>query len=132
VSRLYTNNGSRVEITAAAGSPRVSEIQPYASITAAELTSLSKLTVNFDASVSSSSALLSFRVCRWNGSSTCTWETVASYGIGSTSDRSFTWTTTAPAAYVSPSGELRVSVRGTRNSSSFRTRTDWIRFTIEY
>jgi serine protease AprX len=132
VSRLYTNDGSRVEINSASGSPRVSELQPYATITAAELATLSKLTVNFDGGVSSTGASLSFRVCRWNGGSTCTWETVASYGTGSTSDRSFTWTTTTPAAYVSPSGELRVSVRGTRSSSSFRTRTDWIRFTIEY
>jgi hypothetical protein len=33
---------------------------------------------------------------------------------------------------VSPAGEIRVAVRGTRNSSSFRTRTDWVRFTIEH
>jgi serine protease AprX len=132
VSRLYTNDGSRVEINSASGSPRVSELQPYATVTAAELATLSKLTVNFDAGVSSTGASLSFRVCRWDGGSTCTWETVASYGTGSTSDRSFTWSTATPAAYASPAGELRVSVRGTRNSSSFRTRTDWIRFTIEY
>jgi hypothetical protein len=57
---------------------------------------------------------------------------VSSYGTGRTSDRSFTWANTSPASYVSPSGEIRVSVRGTRNSSTFRTRTDWVRFTIEY
>jgi serine protease AprX len=133
VSRLYTNDGSRVEITSASGSPRVSELQPYATITTTELATLGKLTINFDAGVSSSSASLSFRVCKRNPDSSCTWETVASYGTGTTSDRSFTWTTTSPAQYVSSSGEIRVSVRGTRNSSSsFRTRTDWVRFTIEY
>jgi serine protease AprX len=132
LSRLYSNDSSRVEITSTtSGSPRVSELQPYTTIAEAG-SSLVKLTINFDAGVSHSQASLSFRVCKLNGGSSCTWETVRSYGTGSTSDRSHTWTTTAPADYVSPSGEIRVSVRGTRNSSSFRTRTDWIRFTIEY
>jgi serine protease AprX len=134
VSRLSTNDGVRVEInSASSGTPRVSELQPYATITAAEQSSLSKLTVNFDAGVSSSSASLAFRVCSaWSGSACTSWQQVASYGTGTTSDRSFTWTSTSPNQYVSPSGEIRVSVRGTRNSSSsFRTRTDWIRFTIE-
>jgi hypothetical protein len=132
LSRLSSNNGSRVEITStASGSPRVSELQPYTVITEAA-SSLDKLTVRFDAGVSSANASLSFRVCKLNGGSVCTWETVVSYGTGTTSDRSFTWTTTSPAAYVSSAGEIRVSVRGTGTSSSFRTRTDWIRFTIEY
>jgi hypothetical protein len=132
LSRLYSNNGERVQVTAASGSPRVSELQPYTAIAEAAAV-LDKLTINFDAGVSSSSASLSFRVCKRNPDSSCTWETVASYGTGTTSDRSFTWTTTSPAQYVSPSGEIRASVRGTRNSSSsFRTRTDWVRFTIEY
>jgi serine protease AprX len=132
VSRLYSNDGVRVEINAATGSPRVAELQPFAYITAAEQATLGKLTVNFDAGVSSSSASISFRVCRWDGAS-CIWETVASFGTGTSSDRSFTWTTTAPAAYVSSSGEIRVSVRGARSSSSsFRARADWVRFTIEY
>jgi hypothetical protein len=133
ITRLYSNDATRVEINSTtSGNPRVSELQPYASITPSERASLSRLTVNFDASVSNANASLSFRVCRWNGTSTCTWETVSSYGTGSTSDRSFTWAITSPASYVSPSGEIRVSVRGTRNSSTFRTRTDWVRFTIEY
>jgi hypothetical protein len=133
LSRLFSNDGQRVEVTSTtSGSPRVSELQPYAAI-AEGASSLDKLTVNFDAGVSSSGASLSFRVCKRNADSSCSWETVRSYGTGSTSDRSHTWTTTSPAAYVSASGEMRVSVRGTRSSSSsFRTRTDWIRFTIEY
>jgi serine protease AprX len=133
LSRLFSNDGQRVEVTSTtSGSPRVSELQPYVAI-AESASTLEKLTVNFDAGVSSSGASLSFRVCKRNADSSCTWETVRSYGTGSTSDRSHTWTTTSPGAYVSPSGEIRVSVRGTRNSSSsFRTRTDWIRFTIEY
>jgi serine protease AprX len=133
LSRLFSNDGQRVEVTSTtSGSPRVAELHPYTAIAEA-VSSLDKLTVNFDAGVSSSSASLSFRVCRWNADSTCSWETVRSYSTGSTSDRSYTWTTASPAAYVSSSGEIRVSVRGTRSSSSsFRTRTDWIRFTIEY
>jgi hypothetical protein len=132
VSRLYTNNGVRVEINAASGSPRVANLQPFAYITAVEQASLSKLTVNFDAGVSSSSASISFLVCRWNGAD-CIWELVASYGTGTTADRSFTWTTTSPTAYVSASGEVRVAIRGSRSSSSsFRARADWVRFTIEH
>lgn len=134
VSRLYSNDGVRVEISAASGSPRVAELQPYAVITGPEAASLSKLTVNFDAGVSSSSASLSFHVCNgWSDSTCASWQEVASYGTGRTSDRSFAWTATSSlSSYVSPTGELRVSIRGTRNSSSFRTRTDWVRFTIEY
>ena len=133
LSRLFSNDGSRVEIqSTTSGTPRVSELRPHAVIAPGEQVTLSRLTVDFDAGVSNQNASLSFRVCRWNPDGTCTWEVVASYGTGSTSDRSFTWTTTSPAAYVSPSGEIRVAVRGTRNSSSFRTRTDWVRFTIEY
>ena len=132
-SRLDANDGVRVEIqSTTSGTPRVAELQPFASIAPAEQASLSKLTVNFDAGVSSSSAALSYRVCRRNADGTCTWEVVASYPSNRTADRSFTWTTTSPAAYVSPSGEIRVAIRGTRNSSSFRTRADWVRFTIEY
>ena len=133
LSRLSSNNGVRVEIqSTSSGTPRVAELRPYAVIAPGEQSTLSRLTVDFDAGVTSSSASLVFRVCRWNADGTCTWVDVASYGTGSTADRSFTWTTTSPAAYVSPSGEIRVAVRGTRSSSSFRTRTDWVRFTIEF
>jgi hypothetical protein len=49
-----------------------------------------------------------------------------------TSDRSFTWSNaTNPTDYVSPSGDVRFRVRGTK-SSSFRTRTDLIGLTVEY
>jgi subtilisin family serine protease/fibronectin type 3 domain-containing protein len=133
VSRLQSNDSSRVEISSTtSGSPRVAELRPYATITAAEQTTLRKLTIDFDAGVSSQNASLGFRVCRRDGGSACTWETVASYGVGRTSDRSFTWTTTSPADYVSSAGQIHVAIRGTRSSSSFRTRTDWVRFTIEY
>jgi fibronectin type 3 domain-containing protein/subtilisin family serine protease len=130
-SRLYSNNGVRVEINSTtSGSPRVSELRPHATITAAERATLSKLTISFDAGVSSQSAFISFRVCRWSGTK-CSWKTLASYRKGRTSDRSFTWTKTSPADYVSSSGRIRVAVRGIRGSSSFRTRIDWVRFTVE-
>jgi subtilisin family serine protease/fibronectin type 3 domain-containing protein len=133
ISRLQSNDGARMEIASTtSGTPRVAELRPHATITAAEQATLSKLTIDFDAGVSSQSASLGFRVCRRNGGSACTWETVASYGVERTSDRSFTWTTTSPADYVSSAGQIRVALRGTRSSSSFRTRTDWVRFTIEY
>jgi serine protease AprX len=133
VTRLYSNDGSRVEINSASGSPRVAEIQPYASITAAELATLTKLTVDFDGNVSSSNANLILAVCKRNADDSCTWETVKTWSpAGTTSDRAHTWsTTTSPAQYVSTTGEIRFSVKSTR-SSSFRLRTDWIRFTIAY
>ena len=131
-SRLYSNNGVRVEINSTtSGRPRVSELRPHATITANQRATLSKLTISFDAGVSSPSASISFRVCRWNGGTTCSWKTLASYRKGRTSDRSFTWTKTSPADYVSPSGRIRVAVRGIRGSSPFRTRIDWVRFTVE-
>jgi hypothetical protein len=131
-SRLYSNDGVRVVINStASGRPRVSELRPYVTVSAGERTTLSKLTISFDAGVSSRSASIGLRVCRWNGGATCTWKTVATYRRGRTSDRSFTWTTTSPGDYVSPSGQIRVGVRGTRGSASFRTRTDRVRFTIE-
>ncbi len=49
-----------------------------------------------------------------------------------TSDGTFSWSnSTAPTDYVSAAGEVRFRVRGTA-ASSFRTRTDLVRFTIDY
>jgi hypothetical protein len=65
---------------------------------------------------------------------TATWSTVDGPRTGVTSDRAFTWTNTTTARdYVSSTGEIRFRVRGERSSSSgFTTRTDLVRFSIEY
>jgi hypothetical protein len=49
-----------------------------------------------------------------------------------TSDRSLTWSNSAaPTDYVSASRQIRFRVRRT-STSSFRTRTDLVRFLVDY
>jgi hypothetical protein len=130
VSRLYSNDGSRVEISAAkvTKSSYVAEIQPHASITPAERASLKKLTVEYDGNATSGSAAVTLLIRNFR---TAQWETLDGPRTGVTSDRNFNWSnSTAPTDYVSGSGEVRFAVRGTR-SSGFRTGTDLISFTIE-
>jgi len=130
VSRLGSNDGSRVEITAVNQSGTyVSEIQPYATISAADLSSLKKLTLSYDGNVSNSSASLTVQVRNF---ATGQWQTIFGPTTGVTSDRTVTWSnSTSPASYVdAASGTVRMRIRATR-SKSFRTRTDWVRFRIE-
>jgi Fibronectin type III domain len=129
VSRLYSNDGIRVEISAArVGRTYVAEIQPYATITTAERASLKKLSVEYDGNASSNSAAVTLRIRNFQ---TGQWETLDGPRTGVTTDRNFKWSnSTAPTDYVSGSGEVRFAVRGTR-SSGFQTRTDLISFTIE-
>jgi serine protease AprX len=130
VSRLYNNDSSRLEINGVnGGTTYVSDMYAYASITSAELASLRKVSVNYEGRTNSSGAALSLSAYNWQ---TGSWEVVDGPRTGVTSDRSFTWSNSStPANYVSATGEIRFKVTGTR-SSSFRTQTDWIRFSIEY
>jgi subtilisin family serine protease len=130
VDRLYSNDANRLELNAASVSGTyVSEFYARATITSEERATLRRVAVDFDGNTSVSSASLTVRIYNWASG---TWETVGGPWTGSTSDRPHSWSdTNAPANYVSATGEMRFSVRGTR-SGSFRTRTDWIRFTIEY
>jgi len=132
VSRLFSNDGSRLEISGASISGSyVSDIYAYASITSGERSALKKLTIDYDGNASASGAALTLSVYNWTTGTTGAWSVVDGPRTGVTSDRSFTWsTTTSPQDYVSPTtGEVRFSVRGT-SSGSFRTRTDLIRFTV--
>jgi len=130
VSRLYANDESRLEVTTAStGYGYAADLYAYASITPAERSTLRKLAIDYDGNASGSSTALTLSVYDW---ATGTWTTVDGPRTGITTDRSFTWsTTTAPTDYVSPAGEIRYRIRGTAGSS-FRTRTDLVRFTIEY
>jgi hypothetical protein len=130
LSRLYSNDGSRLELSAArTGSTYVSDLYVYASITQSERSTLRKLTIAYDGNASKASAALTLQVYDF---ATGAWQVLDGPRTGVTGDRSFTWSnSTAPADYVSSAGEVRFRVRGT-SSSSFRTRTDLIRFTIEY
>ena len=130
LSRLYSNDGSRLEISAArSGSTYVSDLYAYASITPAERSSLTRLTVNYDGNDSSAGAALTLQVYDF---ATGSWTVVDGPRTGVTTDRSSTWSnSTSPADYVSSAGEVRFRVRST-NTSSFRTRTDLVGFSIDY
>jgi len=130
VSRLYADDGSRLEISAAkSGSSYAADLYARASMTPAERSALSRLTIDYNGSDSSSGAALTLQVYDFT---TGTWAVVDGPRTGVTTDRSFTWSTSSsPADYVSSAGEVRFRVRGT-DASSFRTRTDLVRFTIGY
>ena len=130
VSRLYADDGSRLEISAAkSGSSYAADLYARASMTPAERSALSRLTIDYNGSDSSSGAALTLQVYDF---ATGTWAVVDGPRTGVTTDRSFTWSTSSsPADYVSSAGEVRFRVRGT-DASSFRTRTDLVRFTIGY
>jgi subtilisin family serine protease len=130
VSRLYSNDSTRLELSAAqSGTTWIADFYAATTITAGERATLQRLAVDYDGNVSASTASLQLRIYNW---STAAWEIVGGPWTGRTSDFGHTWsTTTSPTNYVSAGGQIRFSVRGSR-SSSFRTRTDWVRFTIEY
>jgi len=130
VSRLYENDGSRVEIDAAkSGSTYIAEIEPYVSV-AQSPAALTKLTVEYDGGASNGSAAIRLSAYNW---STGAWVVVdGPRSSGVTTDTSFTWSTSSPAEFVGPATrEIRFLIRGTR-SGSFRIRTDWIRFSVEH
>jgi hypothetical protein len=131
LSRLNSDDGSRVEYSAVlSGGTYRSEIQPWTTITSAERAALKKLTIRFNGGVSSSSVQHTVSVKNQDSGQ---WEAFLGPVSGTTSDRSATFTTsTSPTRYVSAAGQIRIRVTGTRSSSGWRTRTDWVRFTIEY
>jgi len=130
LSRLLTRDDKRVEIEAVRpGSNYVAEVQPYASITAGERSALRKVAVSYEGNASGSGT--STTVAIYNHSA-ARWETIDGPLKGATKDRKVEWSNTAaPTDYVSLTGEIRLSVRGSA-SASFRTRTDFVRFSTEY
>lgn len=62
---------------------------------------------------------------------TSAWTQVSQSSVG-TADVTRTWTTAAPAAYVSPTGEVRARVLGSLNKSSYSCRGDYLAFTYDY
>jgi hypothetical protein len=130
VSRLYEDDSSRLELSSAySGGSYVTELRPTTKIAPSQQASLKKLTVVYDGHLNTSSASQTVRV--WNFA-TGAWQTVSGPTTGITSDRRITWSnSTSPKSYVSPSGEIRLSVLGRRSGGSFRARTDLVRFTVE-
>jgi subtilisin family serine protease len=125
---LAADDGARLEVSAAYGSGYVAETESYVVLSAAQRSSLRRLAIDHDGSTTSAAAAVSLRI--WNVR-TASWQTIDGPRTGVTADRARTWVTTAPADYVSAAGEVRLRVRGTR-SGSFRTRTDLVRFVVEY
>jgi hypothetical protein len=125
---LAADDGARMEITATSGGGYVAETESYVTLSAAQRSSLRRLAIDHDGSATSSGAAVSLRI--WNARSGA-WQTIDGPRTGVIADRARTWATTTPADYVSANGEVRLRVRATR-SSSFRTRTDLVRFVIEH
>jgi hypothetical protein len=107
----------------------VSDIYARTLVTTAERSTLRRLTIDFDGNASASGALNTLSVYDW---SVGVWLALDGPKQYPTTDRSFSWSTAvSPARYVSASGEIRFRVRAT-HSAVFRTRTDLVRFTIDF
>jgi subtilisin family serine protease len=128
LSSLYSNDSNRLQISR---SSRAAQFYARTTISATERASLRKLTIDYDGNANITAVSMTLSVYNWR---TGAWQSVDGPRAATLSDRAFTWTnSTAPLDYVSSSGEIRFRVRGERSTSeSFRTRTDLIRFTVEY
>jgi subtilisin family serine protease len=128
VSSLAADDGARMEVTAAYNGGYVAETESYVVLSATQRSTLRRLAIDHDGATTSAAAAVSLRI--WNVRSG-SWQTIDGPRTGVTADRARTWVTAAPADYVSAAGEVRLRVRATR-SGSFRTRTDLVRFVVEY
>ncbi|MDP9347386.1 MAG: hypothetical protein M3P44_17045, partial [Actinomycetota bacterium] len=129
-TRLNRDDALRLELSGRrSGRTTRAEYYAAARITRAQRVLLRQLAVDVEANVSTGRARLSILIYNW---SRRRFETVVLPRAGITRDRVLTWRTVgSPRSYVSPTGEIRVAVRGTR-AGAFRTRTDRVRFTIRY
>ena len=129
LSRLYADDGSRLELSGARrpSGTYISDFYAHATMTAGERAALRKLSAAYDGNASSSYAALSLYVYRYADSR---WVRVDGPRSGVTSDGRFAWSVLSPREYVSSSGTIRFRVRGTRKAG-FRTRTDLVRFRLD-
>jgi subtilisin family serine protease len=130
LSRLKRNDAVRLELSGRR-EPRITRSEFYAAtkISAAQRAALKRLSIQVDANVSTTRAALGLRIYNW---SRRRFETIVAPRAGMTRDRLLTWSTTsAPAAYVSAGGDIRVAIRAT-HTRPFRTRTDQVRFTVSH
>jgi subtilisin len=128
LSRVAEDDASYLEVSSVySQGAYTTELRPYAKLSADQRSSLKKLTVNVDGNATARGASLSLRILNF---STGLWETIDGPVGGVTYDRPITWSTVSPLPYVSSSGEIRVAVTG-KATTSFRSRTDVVRFTIE-
>jgi beta-lactamase superfamily II metal-dependent hydrolase len=127
-TNLSTNNESYYQVNSTtSGTPRVTDW--YASVTISETpASVSQLITIYNGDYSRNNTTQTLYLYNW---STATWTQIDSRTVGQT-DVTITNTQTAPANFISATGEVRLRVRGSRSSSqSFIGRGDYVRFTAE-
>lgn len=127
-TNLSTNNSSYYQVNSTtSGTPRVTDW--YASVTISEApASVSKLITTYNGDYSRNNTTQTLNLYNW---STATWTQIDSRTMGQT-DVTITNTQTAPANFISATGEVRLRVSGSRTSSqSFICRGDYVRFTVE-
>jgi len=124
VANLAANDASRMTVTAA--KPGTSYFTDwYGSATLAHPPT--KLTITYDGNYSTSRTQTLYLY----NFSTSGWTQVDQTSV-STSDKTRTYTTTSPGAYVSATSEVRLRVSASTRSSSYTCRADYMAFTYEY
>lgn len=126
-TNLATNNESYYQVNSTTSAPRVTDW--YASVTISESPSaVSQLITTYNGDYSKGNTTQTMYLFNW---STSTWTQIDSRTMGET-DVTITNTQLAPSNFISPTGEIRLRVHGTRSSNqSFTARGDFIRFTVE-
>jgi beta-lactamase superfamily II metal-dependent hydrolase len=127
-SNLSSNNASYYVVNSTTtGTPRITDW--YANVTIAQSpSSVTKLTTTYDGKYSRSSTTQTLYLYNW---STATWTQIDSRTVGQ-SDVIVANVQTSPASFVSPTGEIRLRVRGSRtNNQSYTCSGDYVRFAVE-
>ena len=126
-TNLSTNNESYYQVNSTTSGARLTDW--YASVTISEApASVSQLVTTYNGDYSRNNTTQTLYLYNW---STATWTQIDSRTVGQT-DVTITNTQTAPANFISTTGELRLRVLGSRSSSqSFIGRGDYVRFTVE-
>ena len=126
-TNLSTNNESYYQVNSTTSSPRVADW--YASVTISEApASVSQLITTYNGDFTKGNTTQTLHLFNW---STATWTQIDSQVVGET-DVTVTNTQIAPANFISPTGEVRLRVKGQRSSNqSFIGRGDFVRFTVE-
>jgi hypothetical protein len=127
LSRLYNNDGSRLELAASSLNGRfVSDWEARMQLPACH-SPVKRLQVDYEGNVSTSGVSLSLLAWHWQRSA---WAVVYGPRSAATSDRLIVWATTDPG-YVSDQGVVALKVQSSR-SGKFNVRADWVRFVVDY
>jgi beta-lactamase superfamily II metal-dependent hydrolase len=127
-TNLATNNSSYYQVNSTtSGTPRIADW--YASVTISETrSSVLKLTTTYNGDYTRDTVTNTLYLYNW---STATWTQIDSRIVGQT-DVTVTTQHTAPANFISPTGEVRFRVRGSRSKNeSYISRGDFVQITVE-